>query len=229
MAKIDYSHALTPPLAKARYSRAKAIPGLTASGKPKFRRIPGQGPRFGIVRPLVAPSAKVYMGFPNCSGDPIERSCNVEIKIGGTVVFAKVFREGKKVFYGPAKMQKNVCQYGQLQQRESKIWPKALVEFSGVAVAQPGGETWQSHAITQRDYDTVVSEYQHLLNQKYAGGLSQHQEQKLRALKEELNEFGKERYRRISQSQEYREFKQALQVLEEFNKNVSALKNPRRR
>jgi hypothetical protein len=213
---------LTPR--KGRFSRPKGVSTLTVSGKRKFQGIWKAKSRFGNVRSSLPSSSS--KGYP---GVLIGRPYDVELKIGGTVVTATVVMEGKKVVYGRAKIQKNVCQYGQLQQRESKIWPKALVEFSEAALAQPRGELRQSHATPQRDYDTVVSEYQHLLDQKYAGGLNQQQQQELRALKEEINEFGKERFRKISSSQEYREFQHALQVLEEFNKNVSALKNPRRR
>jgi hypothetical protein len=210
---------LTPR--KGRFSRAKGGV-LTVAGKRKFPDMWKVKSRFGNVRTFPPPSsskgyAGPFMGRP------------VEPKIGGTVVTATVVMEGKKVVYGPAKFQKNVCQYGHLQQRESKIWSKGLGEVSEAAMAQPRGETKQSHGTSRREYDTVVREYQHLLDQKYAGGLNQQQQQELNALKDELNEFGKERYRKISSSQEYREFKHALQVLEEFNKNVSSLKNPRRR
>jgi hypothetical protein len=217
MAKTEYEQVLTPSLGKV---RGKVVPGVTVPGKRVIQGTKGQRARFIAVRlasmQYIRPASTL-----SPSKSVIMRSGEVT-KVVGTVVSAKG-GEVKKVVYGTVKITKNVCPYGELQQRESRTWLKVSEVAESVAV-QPGEETRRSHA-TRRDYDIVVGEYQRLLDQKYAGGLNEEQQQKLSSLRKEMDAFNSERYQKISQSKEYREFQHALQVLEEFNKNVSDLKN----
>jgi hypothetical protein len=220
MAKIAYEQTPTQSPGKSRYSRVK-FPGMTAAGRRKFMGIKSSG------KTIIRPPGSTWSPAKSVPKSP---EAGIGVRFFEFEVIGEVIKPDKgaaaivarRKFYSPIKIQKNVCQYGALQQRESKTWSK--VQPNWIKILQPREEAKQ-----QRDYDTVASESQHLLDQKFAGRLNQQQERKLQVLKAELDEFGEERFRRISQSQEYREFKQALQVLQEFNKNISAMKNTRRR
>jgi hypothetical protein len=211
MARIVYEEAPMSSLGKARYNRAKFPSSIVA----RRRKFVVKGIDKLIVRPgsTCSPANLVFKKPEAGAG---ERIYEVEVKMNreGT---AKTFTA--KMVYSPAKIQKSVCPYGELWQKESRILQKILsdaTERAKVNLEQSQEET------KQRDYDTVMGEYQHLLDQKYSGGLDQQQRQKLYALKQEMDKFGKERFRRISNSPEYRDFKEALKVLQEFNKSVSA-------
>ncbi len=130
---------------------------------------------------------------------------------------------------GQVKIQ-NMSFYGALREKEARIRGKILPKkWFAKAPNTLHQQAQVDKATPQRDYDAVLAQYQHLLDQKYSHGLNQIQKEELGNLKKELHAYGEERLRTISQSQEYREFKEAIQILQEFNKNISAQKDRKAR